>query len=185
MSLAVHDLGGPVGLYWALQNPARIRRLALLNTLVYPQMSWAVIAFVLICRTPGLRDWFTSPAGLRFAMRFGVRNPEKLSDAVIARYQAPFADKAARRVLAKTAYGLHPKGFAEIARRLPELQCPLRIVYGRDDRILPDVARTMRRVQRDLPQAELTELPDCGHFLQEDAGERVGELLAAFFDASR
>lgn len=57
----------------------------------------------------------------------------------------------------------------------------MRVVYGSDDGILPDVAHTMARVQRGLPQAELTELPDCGHFLQQDQGERVGELLARFF----
>lgn len=180
-ALAVHDLGGPVGLYWALQQPERITRLALLNTLVYPQMSWAVIAFVAICRTPGLRAALTAPAGLRWAMRFGVHDKQRLADDVIAHYQQPFADAESRRVLAKTAYGLHPNGFQEIARRLPALECPVRVVYGRDDRILPDVAHTMARVQRDLPQTEITELPDCGHFLQEDQGERVGELLARFF----
>jgi len=31
------------------------------------------------------------------------------------------------------------------------------------------------------PQAELTELPDRGHFLQEEAPGEVGELLARFF----
>jgi pimeloyl-ACP methyl ester carboxylesterase len=44
----------------------------------------------------------------------------------------------------------------------------------------------MRRVAQDLPQAVVTELADCGHFLQEERGEEIGELLAEFFggDAS-
>jgi pimeloyl-ACP methyl ester carboxylesterase len=57
----------------------------------------------------------------------------------------------------------------------------VRIVYGAQDRILPDVAETMARVHADLPQAVVTELPACGHFLQEEAGEEIGELLASFF----
>lgn len=182
VGLAVHDLGGPVGLYWAVQNQARIRRLALLNTLVYPQMSWAVMLFVAICRLPGARNWITSPTGLRFSMRFGVADRRGLTTETISRYQAPFADASARKALAKTAYGLHPKGFAEIGNKLSQLTCPVRIVYGRDDRILPDVAKTMARVQQDLPQAIATELPGCGHFLQEDRGEEVGRLLADFFE---
>jgi pimeloyl-ACP methyl ester carboxylesterase len=36
-------------------------------------------------------------------------------------------------------------------------------------------------VKRDLPQAIVTPLPGCGHFLQEEAGEEIGELLAGFF----
>ena len=48
-------------------------------------------------------------------------------------------------------------------------------------RILPDVAKTMQRVSRDLPQTVVTALPDCGHFLQEECPDEVGRLLAEFF----
>ena len=54
---------------------------------------------------------------------------------------------------------------------------PLRLIYGEQDRILPDIAETMARIARDVPHAEVTALPGCGHFLQEEAPEEVGELL--------
>ena len=38
IGLAVHDLGGPIGLYWAAKNPRRVVDLALLNTLVFPEI---------------------------------------------------------------------------------------------------------------------------------------------------
>ncbi len=57
----------------------------------------------------------------------------------------------------------------------------MRIVYGESDRILPDVAKTMALVKADLPQAEVTSLPGCGHFLQEDRPEEIGALLGQFF----
>jgi pimeloyl-ACP methyl ester carboxylesterase len=44
--LVVHDLGGPVGLHWTLGHPGRVTKLALLNTLVYPEFSNAVKEFV-------------------------------------------------------------------------------------------------------------------------------------------
>ena len=40
----------------------------------------------------------------------------------------------------------------------------------------------MQRVQRDHPLAELTALPSCGHFLQEDDPERLGQLIAEFLN---
>ena len=44
----------------------------------------------------------------------------------------------------------------------------LRLIYGENDRILPDIAKIMTRIQQAHPEAELTALPNCGHFLQED-----------------
>ena len=181
VSLAVHDLGGPIGVHWAIRNRERVDRLALLNTLLYARPSLAVVGFVVAARLPGTRHLLTSPRGLDFTMRLGMHRKDRLTDEVREAVREPFATAEARRVLAKTGYGLSPKGFAEIQRALPELTWPVRVVYGERDRILPDVARTMRKVKRDIPHAEVTALPDCGHFLQEDDPETVGRLLAEFF----
>jgi pimeloyl-ACP methyl ester carboxylesterase len=181
LGLAVHDLGGPVGLHWALARPGRVTKLALLNTLVYPEFSDAVKEFVRACATPELREKLTSPAGLESIMRDGFADPAKLSGDVLAAVQAPFRTAEARRALADAGIGLSRKGFKEIARQLPTLQIPVRVVYGARDRVLPDVAETMARVKIDLPQADVTVLPQCGHFLQEEAPADVGALLARFF----
>ena len=69
---------------------------------------------------------------------------------------------------------------AEIAAWLPTISVPVRVIYGQQDRLLPDVAHTMARVAADIPHAEVTGLPDCGHFVQEDAPDRIGSMLASF-----
>lgn len=181
VGLAVHDLGGPLGLYWAAQHPQRLSRLALLNTLVYARPSWAVIAFVAATRLPGARSWLTSPAGLRWTMRHGVHDKEHLSEETIRAYQEPFASGDARRALRRAGTRLHLGGFREIERWLPTIEVPVRIVYGERDRILPDVKRTMRKVDRDVGGAEVSALPDCGHFLQEDRPAQVAAMLSEFF----
>ncbi len=116
-------------------------------------------------------------------MRFGVSDPRRLTEDAVRGVQAPYETRDARRALLKAGYGLHPNGLKEIAERLPSFTIPVRIIYGERDRILPDVAKTMRRVARDLPQAEVTALPDCGHFLQEEQPEEIGTMLADFFGA--
>ena len=172
VALAVHDLGGPVGLHWALHRPEQVTRIALLNTLVYPEFSEAVLAFIKACTDPELRAQLTSPQGLEAAMRLGLADddePERRGDrggsrAIRERRRTPGARRRRHRPGAR--------GFEEIARLLASVRVPVRVVYGERDRILPDVAETMARVKRDVPQAEVTALPDCGHFLQEEAPER-------------
>ena len=181
LGLAVHDLGGPVGLHWTLGRPGRVAKLALLNTLVYPEFSAAVKEFVRACATPELREKITSPSGLESIMRDGFADPAKLSGEMLAAVQEPVRTAEARRALADAGIGLSRKGFAQIARQLPTLRIPVRVVYGARDRLLPDVGDTMARVKMDLPQADVTVLPECGHFLQEEAPAPVGELLARFF----
>ncbi len=181
ISLVVHDLGGPIGLYWACQHPDRVRKLALLNTLVYPEFSWAVILFVLAVRLPGLRSILSSPWGLRAALKIGIHDKTKITPEALAAVQAPFESQDARRALIKAGSNLHPNGFRDIAHQLPEFKIPVRAIYGEHDRILPDVAKTLQRVARDLPQTVVSALPDCSHFLQEECPDEVGRLLADFF----
>jgi pimeloyl-ACP methyl ester carboxylesterase len=180
-AIAVHDLGGPVGVHWAIRNPQRVTKLALLNTLLYPELSEAVVEFVRLLRNPESRDKLTSPAGLESVMRRGLVDQSRLTDEVLQAVREPFRTEESRRALAAAGIQLELEGFAETGRRLPGLRMPVRIIYGARDQLLPDVADTMARVERDLPQAVTTTLPNCGHFLQEEAPQQVGELLARFF----
>ncbi len=181
LAIAGHDLGGPIALHWALGQPERVTAVALLNTLVYPEFSDAVLEFVTTLRTPDTRDRATSPEGLAGIMRLGVTEDFVLSDEVLAAVQQPFADTDSRLALARAGIGLRMRGFEAIAANLSSLTVPIRVIYGEQDRLLPDVADTMARVKRDLPQTELTALPDCGHFVPEQRPGPVGTMLAAFF----
>ncbi len=75
--------------------------------------------------------------------------------------------------------------FSVIARLLPTLNIPGRILFGTEDRLLPDIADTVARLREDLPQAVITRLPDCGHLVQENAPAQVGALLGQFFAVER
>ncbi|TCO54119.1 alpha/beta fold hydrolase [Actinocrispum wychmicini] len=181
VAVAGHDLGGPIATHWALTRPGRARGIALLNTLLYPEFSPAVVEFVTMLRRPDSREKATSPEGLSEIMRQGVADQANLPDGVLAEVVAPFESQDARLALARAGIGLAPAGFVEIAAQLPSLDVPVRVVYGERDRVLPDVAETFARLQRDLPAAQITGLPDCGHFLQEEDPDTVGTLLAEFF----
>jgi pimeloyl-ACP methyl ester carboxylesterase len=180
ITLGVHDLGGPIGLYWAIHNMDRLDRLILFNTLVYPQFSTAVKLFGLAVRVPIIKNWLSGPSGIKWAMNFGVHQKQNLTEEAIKQYQESFQEKNARKVLLKTAQRLSSKGFQEIADKLQHFHGPVQIIYGEKDRILPKVADTMSRVQDDLPQAQVKTFPDAGHFLQEEVSEEIVKVLEEF-----
>lgn len=183
VGLVVHDLGGPVGLNWASHNPARLESLVLLNTLVYPELSlWAKV-FLTACRIPGLRAALVSPRGLEKALRMGIGNRHRVRHDALAGMREPYTTSASRKALLRSATGMHPSGLKDVARWLPSVSVPVHIIYGARDRILPDIAQTVERVQRDVPSAKVTRLDDCGHFLQEEQPDELGALLADFYAA--
>ncbi|MBE7437032.1 MAG: alpha/beta fold hydrolase [Spirochaetales bacterium] len=181
--LAVHDLGGPVGLFWATAHPERLEKLAILNTLVYPQLSWAVVLFVTSLRLPFIKEFLVSPAGIRLGMRMGIRDKSRRTAEMFTGTTAPFESEEARQALIKAGIGLNPRGFALIAGRLKNIQCPVQILYGTQDSILPDIAKTVNRLEKDLADVRTTAIEGCGHFLQEDQPEAVAEVLGKFFNS--
>jgi haloalkane dehalogenase len=184
VALAVHDLGGPVALHWAAGRPERIRALAFLNTLAYPELGDEVVEFARALIDRKRRAEFTSDRYLEEIMHLGVVDQERITPDVLAAVTAPFRTDDDRLALARAGSGLRRPALAEIAEWLPTVTVPVRVVYGAQDRVLPDVADTMKRVAADVPHAEVTVLENCGHFLQEDQPEVVGSLLATFFDGA-
>lgn len=185
--LVVHDLGGPIALWWAKQNQDLIASYVLLDTIVYPDFSWAVKLFVLMTMTAGVRTWFSSPSGIAFAMKLGIRDRNRLTREVLAGYQVPYTGTAdnmgARKALLRSAHKLHVNGFKDIAASLADIRQPTCLVYAEKDRILPEVSQTMKRVAATIPQATTHCIPDCGHFLQEEKPDAVVEILSRFYSS--
>jgi haloalkane dehalogenase len=180
--VAVHDIGGPIGVRWALDRPGRVTAIAMLNTLLYPEFHPSILEFVRELATPELRVRRTSAAGLTEVLRLGFADDANATDETIAALIEPFESDDAQVALAKAGIELSPQGFAEIAKRLSSLEVPVRVIYGETDRILPDVATTVARLERDLPHVASTVLP-CGHFAPLEAGIEIGEMLSEFFRA--
>jgi len=182
VNLVVHDLGGPIGLLWAVRNREQLKRLVLLNTLVYSKVSWAVKLFILSLRLPFTRQLLTSKRGIAWTIRLGLKNKKWVRGSLAESYQKPFYKKAAQRALIKSSSNISLKAFQEIEENLASLSIPIRAIYGVEDRILPKVAHTFQKVKVDLPDTKVTALKNCGHFLQEDEPEKLANLLVEFLN---
>ena len=176
-SLSIHTLqdGDPT-----VHNPTRVRELIVLNTLAYPDFSWAVVLFAAALKFPLTHRLLTRPQGVASAIRLGVRNKSQITDEVAQLYSAPYHSRERQRLLRRSGMELSLSGFKRIAAGVSKLEDkPCALVYGDKDRILPDVAKTMQRLHESWPLSTLTALP-AGHFLQEDIPHELAAALLPF-----
>ena len=180
MHIVVHDLGGPVGLFWAVHNPEKIHSITLLNTLVYPKFPLGVVAFLAALHTPGLKNLMVSGWGLVRLIRLGLHQKEAKKNPELQEYASYFDTSDAKKALIKSAKGLHPGGLKTIGEKLPQMNVPFQIIYGKHDLALPHVDKEMKRVAKEVPGVDITRLDDCGHFIQEEKPVWIAEKMLAF-----
>ena len=178
-TIVVHDWGGPIGLrIAATEAPERVSRIVAMDTGLFTghqQMSDAWLAFRdFVARTPDL------PIGMLVAR--GCKNEPPAE--VVAAYEAPFPtpeSKAGPRSF-PPMIPLEPEAPGAAAGRaaagaLVENPRPSLLLWAASDPALP-LEPTGRQVQQLFPTAdELTVVEGAGHFLQEDRGEHIGELI--------
>ncbi|MEO6859453.1 MAG: haloalkane dehalogenase [Solirubrobacteraceae bacterium] len=181
-TLVVHDWGGPIGLRLAVEQAERIERIVILDTGLFTgqqKMTDAWIAFRdFVARTDHL------PVG--FLVRGGChRDP---GDAVIAAYEAPFSDPAAKAgarafplILPTTPEAPGAAAGQHVLETLRDDERPKLVLWADSDPVLP--LSTGRRFAQALGTEVDHVIEGAGHFLQEDAGPQIGELIADWLPA--
>ena len=186
ITLVVHDWGGPIGLAAALQLPERIRRLILFNTGAFPPPF--IPKRIAVCRTPLLGTLALRGLNLfsRAALWMAVADRQRMTPQVSAGLLAPYDSWAHRVAVARFVQdiprdGRHPtwQALAEIERRLPELaDRPVQMIWGMQDWCFTPAC--LDRLTGSFPEAEVHRLHDAGHYIIEDAHERIVPLVREF-----
>lgn len=181
LALVAHDWGALIGLRWACSRAYAIRALAIMGSGFFPDGRWHGLAQGLRASGEGeqLVDGLTreSFAELLRAASPGVT--EEAIDEYWKGYDGP------RRRAAHLA--LYRSGeFSELRGTegaLAAMDVPTLLLWGEDDAFAP-VAGAYR-FKREIPHARLVVLEGVGHFLQEDAPDRVAAELAGFLGTVR
>jgi len=169
--LVGNSAGGTVAALTALRYPERVEALVLVDPAIYQggMQFPGVVRWLL--GTPqarrlgplfvrSIRDW-----GLEFG-RSAWHDPSKITDEIWDGYTKPLQaenwDKGLYEVtLASRSLGLD--------KQLDEIQVPVLVVTGDDDRIVP--TEQSIRLAGELPSAELALAPNCGHVPHEECPE--------------
>ena len=174
-SLVVHDWGA-VALMAAQEEPERIRRLVIINAVILlPGYRWHRTARV--WRTRGLgelsnRLWTRGLLGLGLRESRGdwSRHDPAFIDMIWDRLDSGTFDAILR--LYRSA---PPDRLAAAGERLETITAPALVVWGMRDRYIP--GRFAAAYAARLPNSELLELPEAGHWPWIDAPEVVDRVI--------
>ena len=182
VTLFLTDWGGPIGLDFARRHPDRVTRLVLANTWCWPvnrdlhfwffsRMMASPLGQYLIKR----RNFFVNGV-----MPRAVGNREVLAQEVLEHYRRAQPSRAAR-----AAHAALPGYIVGATEWLGELWDDRSAFCGKPTLVLwgvKDIAFRTKELDRwrsELSDCEVHEFADCGHFLAEEAPERIVPLLRA------
>ncbi|MEW6180884.1 MAG: alpha/beta hydrolase [Chloroflexota bacterium] len=163
-----NSAGGTVAAAAALAHPQRVPALVLVDAAIYA--GGGAPAWIRpLLKTPQfdrLGPWFArSIAGEQgdAFLRAAWHDPSKITDEIIAGYREPLRVANWDRALWELT---KVSGESQLVERLDELNLPVLVITGDDDRIVP-TAESLR-LANDLPNARLAVLENCGHVPQEE-----------------
>ena len=189
------DWGGPIGLSWAARHPERVDGLFILNTFAHRPRGKVQIPLPLrMFRTPGVGEVMVKGLHLfvrGFLFRSGVVHRERLTHTVRSAYLAPHPTWSSRTAILVFPREIPsgPEGpVSAMAGQLErELELnfrdkPVTIAWAmRDPAFTPQLLDVWLQT---FPHAHVIRLADAGHYLQEDAHERLVPELMRFLDAT-
>src|SRR5262245_33006757 len=187
-TLVAHDWGGAVGVGAVERLRDRFGRIILFNTGAFPPpfVPWRIA----ICRTPMLGTLAVRRlnAFARAALTMAVEKRERMTADVRAGLLAPYDNWANRVAIDRFVRDIpftprHPtwKVLETIESGLNGLaDLPIALIWGmRDWCFRPEC---LERFVQHWPNAEMHRLEDCGHYVVEDAHERIMPIIRMFLE---
>lgn len=188
-SLVVHDWGGAIGAGVATERPHDVERLVITNTAAF--RSQDIPPSIASCRIPVFGP--LAVLGLNgFARAATFRAVERpLSPAAKAGLLAPYGNPHDRLATLRFVEDIpmkasHPSWarLTRIEEKLGTLaEKPMLLLWGDADFCFTPKFRATW--QRHFPKAEVHAWADVGHYVMEDAPERVVPLVTRFLEAGR
>lgn len=185
ISLVVHDWGGAIALAWAVDNAHRVDNLVLLNTGAFPlppdkSLPWTLRA----ARLPVLGDIavrrlnaFSLGALVLGSARRWL--PAEARAGLLAPYDSPAHRVAVSQFVQDIPLAPSDPAYAVLARteqRLHLLQdIPTLICWGMRDPVFDGVV--LDHLVSLLPRADVHRFADAGHYVLEDAADRIVPLV--------
>jgi pimeloyl-ACP methyl ester carboxylesterase len=174
-----HSFGGAVVVELATAVPALVRRLVLVDPVVFPMELPLSGRMAMLPRLgPYLWKQLYRRAELRRYLGRVFSTPELLDERAVDVYWDRLGRDGGRE--AAHAMLMQMTRLESLGERLARVDVPTLVVWGDRDGLMP--VETGERLVKLLPQGQLQVVEGCGHAVPEERPEALVELVRGFLD---
>ncbi|MFO7760362.1 MAG: alpha/beta fold hydrolase [Desulfobia sp.] len=187
-TLVFHDWGGAIGMGYAVRYPERIQALVVFNTAAFPAPDMPLR--LRICRLPFLGSLIVR--GLNGFARAApyMAVTKKMDTEIVREYLKPYDSWENRIAILRFVQDIpmhenHPswQTLLEIEAGLPLFKDrPMLIAWGGKDFCFNDWF--YKEWRRRFPKSESHYFPEAGHYILEDAFDKLGPVVRDFLERS-
>ncbi|MDR1384301.1 MAG: alpha/beta fold hydrolase [Planctomycetaceae bacterium] len=191
ITLIAHDWGGAIGMGAAERLPERFEKFVLMNTAAF--ISSRCPFRIRVCRMPFLGRWAVQGwnAFAVAATRMAMNNRKKMTREIRAGLLSPYNSWANRLAVYRFVKDIplspkHPSysTLLDIEKNLPMFrEKPLLLIWGMHDWCFSP--EFLKRFLQIFPDAETHRFDDAGHYVVEDASERMTPIIEMFLSSKK
>lgn len=188
LSLVVHDWGGAIALAWAVDNVDRLDKLVVLNTGAFPlppnkTLPWTLRAARLPVLGEGAVTRLNAFSLGALALGSGRRwLPAEARAGLLAPYDCPQHRVAVSQFVKDIPLRPSDPAYPVLAHVEQQLHVlagvPTLVCWGMRDPVFDAVV--LNHLLSFLPQADVHRFADAGHYVLEDAADRIVPLVSHF-----
>jgi 2-hydroxymuconate-semialdehyde hydrolase len=177
-AVAGHDIGGGVAQLMAVDEPQRVARLILIDSIV--DNNWPIPDIARL-KEPAWDQIMVNidlRSGLRKGLEAGMVTPGRVSDEMVDEWTRPFQDLGGRRAYLRAARALSNRDLLSRSKHIDEIETPTLILWGANDAFLE--SRWAETLHHKLRESTVEIIEPGGHFLPLDRPDAVAEAITRF-----
>ncbi len=177
VTLIAHDIGGPPAIRWASEHADRVKRLILLNTVLYPFSTPLDKMSHFLFRVPVIREVIASSFGLRVLMKTMTRSRSKgLNSRIRSLLNATEDAKSAvtlTTILSPLEAGLKNE-LLDLAETFRDLPVERALIIASGD---PLCYAHIKKLHEENPNVPAYFIEKCGHYIPLDRPTELTKIL--------
>jgi pimeloyl-ACP methyl ester carboxylesterase len=174
-TLVGHSMGGVVVAYAAVEAPAQVNTVVLVDAGFYSGGAPAFLKYIFFPLDRIMaRQFYTRKVRMKSFSR-SYYNKSLITDEIIEAYLRPARTPHAVDALAKMMRDVGPRKYEGISEHI---SVPTLIVWGENDVAVPPP--DAERLNREIKNSQLILLKECGHMLPEEKPEELARAIRDF-----